>query len=86
MIAGKEYRIKIRAKNFYTGYYNRGHLSPWSAETTFFSSNLPQTVAELTFTNRTKTDVTVHWQLHSNEAARGFSTIAPYYLLWVDNC
>lgn len=41
MVPGREYRFKVRAKNFYTHYYSVGDLSPWGAESTFFSSDLP---------------------------------------------
>lgn len=86
MLAGNEYRFKIRAKNFYTHYYNLGDLAPWGAENTFYSSDLPQTVKELTFTNRTKTDATIVWEHLSSQALKGYSTIDPFYLLWVDDC
>lgn len=41
MLQGHEYKFKIRAKNFYTHYYDVGSQSPWGAEATFFSSDLP---------------------------------------------
>ena len=86
MISGKQYEIELRAKNFYTNYYNLGNLSPWSAETTFYSSDLPNPVPFLTFTNRTKTDATIIWTQLTNQADLGFSTIPVFYLLWVDDC
>jgi hypothetical protein len=86
MVEGHEYRFKLRAKNFYTHYYSIGHLSPWGADSTFFSSDLPQTVKELTFRDRTKTDATIEWTLHTSDADKGYSTIDVLYLLWVDNC
>ena len=41
IVPGNEYKFKIRAKNFFTHYYSLGDLSPWSAEVTFYSSDLP---------------------------------------------
>lgn len=86
MVAGSKYKFKIRAKNFYTHYYSLGELAPWGAEAIFYSSDLPQTVSELTFTDRTKTDATIHWVHLSSESLKGYSTIDPSYLLWVDDC
>jgi hypothetical protein len=86
MLPGYEYKFKIRAKNYFTHYYSVGDSSPWSADSTFYSSDLPLTVSEVTFTDRTKTDATINWTLHTTELAKGYSTIEPYYLLWVDNC
>ena len=86
MLSGKSYTFKIRAKNFYTHYYSLGNLSPYGAGSLFYSSDLPQTVSELTFSGRTKTDATVHWSLHTSDQDKGYSVIDPYYLLWVDNC
>ena len=76
----------MRAKNFYTNYYGIGDQSPWSPVATFYSSDLPLTVSELTFTDRTQTDATIHWVHHEEEASKGYSTIDLYYLLWVDDC
>jgi hypothetical protein len=78
--------IKLRAKNFYTNYYSLGNLSPWSAESTFYSSDLPQPVPTMYFSDRTKTDATIHWAHLTSEADLGFSTINVYYLLWIDDC
>jgi hypothetical protein len=86
MEPGKNYTFKIRAKNFYTHYYSLGDSSPWGASALFFSSDLPQPVSILTFDGRTKTDATIHWTLHTVASDKGYSTIDPYYLLWVDNC
>ena len=44
LLAGTEYKFKVRARNFYTNYYDEHSLAPWSAQSTFFSSDLPQTV------------------------------------------
>lgn len=86
MIAGNQYQFKIRAKNYYTHYYSLGDLAPWSAVVNFYSSDLPQSVPQLSFTNRTKTDATITWSHLASQSLTGYSTIAPYYLLWVDDC
>lgn len=43
LLAGFEYLINVRAKNFYTKYFSL--LAPFGAKTTFFTSILPQTVS-----------------------------------------
>jgi UDP:flavonoid glycosyltransferase YjiC (YdhE family) len=86
MLPGYEYHIKLRAKNFYTHYYSLGDLSPWSAVSIFYSSDLPQTVSELTFTDRTKTGAIIHWEHLQSEKEKGYSTIELFYQLWVDDC
>ena len=43
----EEYHIRVRAKNFFTEYYSL--TGPWSAESTFYSSVLPQAVPSLSF-------------------------------------
>ncbi len=64
LLAGHEYRIKVRAKNFFTEYFSQ--LAPFSAVTTFFTSVLPKPVKKLSYdiASRTKTDVVVDWELH----------------------
>lgn len=52
----------------------------------FYSSDLPRKTPELTFTDRTSTGATINWSLLTNPEDFGFSTISPYYLLWVDDC
>lgn len=86
LVAGHEYSIKVRAKNFFTNYYSVD--GPYSGESTFFSSNLPATVPSLVYdvATRTKTDATISWTLHTDPADKGYSTIDPYYLLWMDDC
>lgn len=76
----------MRAKNFYTKYFSL--LAPYGPVSTFYSSILPKPVSKLTYSvaSRTKTDVVVDWQLHSNAEDKGYSTIDPYYMLWVDDC
>jgi hypothetical protein len=86
LVAGTQYALKVRARNFFTHFYDRHEEAPWSASLIVYSSDLPQPVVALNFIDRTKTDATILWQLHSAESLKGFSTIEPYYLLWVDNC
>lgn len=88
LIAGTEYHFKTRAKNFFTHYYSKGDLSPWSATSVFYSSNLPETVQYLSFPAeyRLKTGAKIEWQHLDSEEKKGFSTIDVYYLLWVDDC
>ena len=85
-VAGHEYRIKVRAKNFFTNFYNLS--GPWSGSSTFYSSNLPKPVSALTFNiaTRTKTDATISWVRHTDPADKGYSIIDPFYLLWMDDC
>lgn len=84
--SGEEYSIKVRARNYFTNYYSVD--GPYSGSSTFYSSNLPEPVASLSYdvATRTKTDATVSWSLHSDEADEGYSTIDPFYLLWMDDC
>ena len=85
-MTGRKYEIKVRAKNYYTNYYNVN--APWSGSSTFYSSNLPATVQALTYdvSTRTKTDATVSWNLHITDADKGYSTIDVLYLLWMNDC
>ena len=32
------------------------------------------------------TDVTILWNLLTTEELKGYSTIDPFYLLWIDDC
>lgn len=41
LISGRQYLFKVRARNFYTNYFNKAQFAPWSAEATFYSSDLP---------------------------------------------
>lgn len=86
LVASEEYHIRVRAKNFFTEYY--ALTGPWGAESTFYSSVLPQAVQSLSFdpSTRTKTDATISWQLHTDAVDKGYSTIDVYYMLWVDDC
>lgn len=86
LVAGHEYSIKVRAKNFYTNYYSVN--GPYGGASTFYSSNVPKTVSGLTQTiaAQTKTDATITWVLHTDAADKGYSTIDPFYLLWMDDC
>lgn len=86
LVSGTEYKVKVRARNFYTQYYSEHESAPWSATSTFYSSNLPEPVQTLTFRDRSKTGATIAWDHHTTEAQRGFSTIDVFYLLYVDNC
>lgn len=86
LLSGKEYSIRLRALNFFTKFYSVD--GPWSAQSTFFASDLPLPVPEITYVDEslTKTDVLLEWVLHTGDEEKGFSTIDPYYLLWMDNC
>ena len=86
LTAGHEYLIKVRSLNFFTSYYNL--VGPWSGASTFYSSNLPEPVTTLSYDigTRTKTDAKISWDLHTDPAKKGYSTIDPYYLLWIDDC
>lgn len=87
MVAGHEYSIKVRAKNYYTNFYDLD--GPYSGASTFYSSDLPKTVESglsYDISTRTKTDATISWTLHTDPAFKGYSTIDPYYLLWMDDC
>lgn len=86
LVPGTEYHVRVRARNFYSYYYDKHTDVNWSAISVFFSSDLPKTVPALTFDSRTKTGATVHWSHHSDAEDMGHSSIEPYYLLWVDNC
>jgi hypothetical protein len=59
LVAGTEYALKVRARNFFTHYYSRHEEAPWSASLTVYSSDLPQPVVSLNFIDRTKTDATI---------------------------
>ena len=66
LVAGREYSIKVRAKNYYTNYYAVD--GPYSGSSTFYSSNVPETVPGLSYdvSTRTKTDATISWTLHTD--------------------
>jgi len=81
-----KYTVNLQAYNFYTTFYNLDASSPWSPVATFYSSDLPQSTPQLSFTDRTSTGATINWSLLTNPLAKGYSTIDPYYLLWVDDC
>ena len=84
LVAGREYSVRLRAKNYYTQYFSQ--VGSWSASSIYFSSDLPQPVASLSFTGRSKTDVAVNWSYLPSDADKGYSTINPYYLLYMDDC
>lgn len=87
MDPGYEYSIRARAHTFTTEYFSLE--SSWSATGTFYSSDLPETIASETFINATKiskTEVTVSWELLSSDSAKGYSTTDPVYTLQVDLC
>lgn len=43
-------------------------------------------MSHLTFTDRTSTGAIINWSLFTDQQSKGYSTIAPYYLLWLDDC
>lgn len=59
MVAGFEYTLRARVHTYTTDYYSL--TTTWSAEGTFYSSDLPQTVVSttLTYASLSKTDVTL---------------------------
>ena len=61
LVAGKEYKVRVRANNFITEYYSTS--SDWSAISTFYSSILPKTVTDLTYSSLTKTGTVLSWSL-----------------------
>jgi hypothetical protein len=81
MDPGYEYAVRARAHTFTTEYYSLE--SPWSATATFYSSDLPETIATETFLSSgiSKTDVTVSWALLSSDSSKGYSTTDPIYTL-----
>ena len=86
MAPGFEYAVRARAHTFSTEYFSLE--SSWSATATFYSSDLPATIAEASFlsTGISKTDVTISWALLSSDSGKGYSTTDPLYTLQVDLC
>lgn len=59
LVAGNSYSVKIRAYNFYSTFYNMDASCPYSPVATFYASDLPSFIPQLSFTDRTSTDATV---------------------------
>jgi len=84
IVAGEAYEVTVKAKNSVsTQFALAGTSSPIA---TFYSSNAPETVTSLSSSALTKTGVTLTWSLHATAALQGYSTTAPVYVLWMDDC
>jgi hypothetical protein len=90
LVAGFHYIIRARAHNFISDYFSL--QSTWSATASFYSTNLPETVATapaastppttgLRYSGLSKTDVTIEWDLLSSDKAKGYPIEPPKYTL-----
>lgn len=84
LVAGEEYTAVVVASNYVTEYFSLTSTS--SATGTFYSSDNPSAVTDLSASSLTKTDVTLNWSLHSAAADQGYSTTDPTYRLEMDDC